>query len=543
MSAEPSTASLRPSFRLRADAPISQLGFRGLAGPLVFVATAVGFVLIGGGNLDLGPTEAKLGLSAIEPISPFGQTLGGWEPSVWVGSVLPSKLWSAVGGLKNAAIVRWPSAIAGIILGYLLCRSMRLSLCPRASALTALCWFGGLALIDRSADAGLDLIAGLGTIAALNRLLTKGSDWVAGLFAAWAFLAGGWPTLALIALASILLGRAGARLSIQMALPVLAAVVGWSAWALATTKAQVWAAALSLPLTQGSDWLMALGVIGLALPWSPIALLAFSPRVRDAWAPKGRAYVVGWGQVALASLVVGTVVPGLAPAARMSGLAGLAIVAAACWEAILSAELSPAARRWLHLSSLTIILGWTLGIGIWGTQLALAVGYYRALAIALISLAIATAVIGVASSWHGDRRGTLAGLVLVAIMLKLAHWGHHVPEWNYRHSQEPWGRAIGQWVPAGVTVHVLIGWPPDLVFAIGHPVRSLADPRLLPERPGPSPKFILLTGSEYANWQPHWPKVIPVIELEDEFGEGRVLARTEGPFSWRKAALEAKAAE
>ena len=50
------------------------------------------------------------------------------------------------------------------------------------------------------------------------------------------------------------------------------------------------------------------------------------------------------------------------------------------------------------------------------------------------------------------------------------------------------------------------------------PVRSLADPRLLPERPGPSPKFILLTGSEYANWQPHWPKVIPVIELEDEFG-------------------------
>jgi hypothetical protein len=544
MSADPSTTlGARPSLRHRADTPAGLGDLRGLLGPAVFLAAAAGFVLVGGGNLDLGPTEAKVGISAVEQIGPFGQTLGGWEPGVWVGSVLPSKIWAVLGRMNDAAIVRWPTAIAGILIGFVLCRGMRRALGPKASALTALCLFGGLALIDRSADAGLDLIAGLGTIAALNRMLTKGSDWLAGLFASWAFLAGGWPTLALIALASILLGRAGATLSFKMILPVLATIVGWSAWALASTKAQVWAAALSLPLTQGSDWTMALGMIGLGLPWSPFALLGFSPRVRDAWAPGGRAYVVGWGQIALASLVVGTVVPGLAGAARMSALAGLAVVAAASWEAVLSSDRSTAARRWLHVASLAIVVGWTVGVGIWGTYLALAVGYYRGLAMALISLAIVALFVGIASAWRGERRGTLAALVLVAISLKLAHWGHHVPEWNYRHSQAPWGRAIGQWLPPGATVNVLVGWPPDLIFAIGHPVRQLADPRLLPERPGPSPKFILLTGSEHANWQPSWPKIVPVAELQDEFGDGRVLARTEGPFSWRKAALEARAAE
>ena len=38
---------------------------------LVFLLAAAGFVLIGGGSLELGTTEAKLGLSALEPIGPF----------------------------------------------------------------------------------------------------------------------------------------------------------------------------------------------------------------------------------------------------------------------------------------------------------------------------------------------------------------------------------------------------------------------------------------------------------------------------------------
>ena len=548
MSADPKSSAQRASLRrLRADAPdaveaeAEESPGRLLGMELVFLLTAAGFVLFGGGSLELGPTEARLGLSAVEPIGPFGQALGGWEPAVWVGSVLPSRLWSVLGGVSGDAIVRWPSAVAGVVVGLFLCRSMKRTVGTRAAALLALAWFGQLALIDRSADAGVDLIAGLGTILALNRLLTKGSGWLAGLLASWAFLAGGWPPLATIALATIVLGRHGATLSIRMVIPIVVTVAGWSAWALATTKAQVWAAALSLPLTQGSAWTMALGVIGLGLPWSPIAALGLSRRVRDSWVPEGRPYVIGWSQVALASLVAGTVIPGLAPAARMTALAGIAVVAAACWDAALAGPLAIGARRWFHASNLFVTIGWSAGLLIWAGYLSVAVGYYRATAIVLIVLAIATIVVAASASWLGDRRGSLAALVLVAIALKLAHWGHHVPEWNYRHGQGPWGRAIGQWVPPRTVLYVLDSWPPDLVFAIDKTVRQVVSPLLLPDLPGPSPKFVLLTESEFENWQESWPKLVFVAKFQDEYGGGRVLARTEGPFSWRKLAIEAAA--
>jgi hypothetical protein len=545
MSADPMSSASRASLRrLRADTPDvdveeEESPGRLLGMELVFLLAAVGFVLIGGGSLELGPTEAKLGLSALEPIGPFGQSLGGWEPSVWVGSVLPSRLWSVVGGVSGDGIVRWPAAMAGIVVGLLLCRATKRAIGARAAGLLALVWFGQLAVIDRSADAGVDLLAGLGTILALNRMLTKGSGWVAGLFASWAFLAGGWPPLAMIVLATIVLGRHGATFSIRTAIPVVATVIGWSAWALLTTKAQVWAAALGLPLTQGSAWTMALGVIGLGLPWSPIAALGLSKRVRDAWISQGKPYVIGWAQVALASLVAGTVIPGLAPAARMTALAGIAVVAAACWDAVLSGPLAAGARRWFHASNLTVTLGWSAGLLIWAGYLSVAVGYYRATAIVLVVLAIATIIVAASASLVGDRKGTLAALVLVAISLKLAHWGHHVPEWNYRHGQGPWGRAIGQWVPPRTSLYILDAWPHDLVFAIGKPVRQIPSPILLPDLPGPSPKFVLLTASEYENWQDSWPKLLFVAKFQDEYGGGRVLARTEGPFSWRKLATEA----
>jgi hypothetical protein len=547
MSADPmSSASRHALRRLRADTPEVELEDeespgRLLGMELVFLLAAAGFVLLGGGSLELGPTEAKLGLSALEPIGPFGQSLGGWEPGVWVGSVLPSRLWSVVGGVTGEGIVRWPSAVAGVVVGLFLCRAMKRAIGARAAGLLALAWFGQLALIDRSADAGVDLIAGLGTILALNRLLARGSGWAAGLWASWAFLAGGWPPLAMIVLATVVLGRHGATFSFKTAIPVIATVVAWSAWALMTTKAQVWAAALSLPLTQGSAWTMALGVVGLGLPWSPMAGLALSKRIRDAWIPRGRPYVIGWAQVALASLVAGTVIPGLASAARMTALAGIAVVAAACWDAAIAGPLAVGVRRWFHASNLTVTLGWSAGLLIWAGYLSVAVGYYRATAVVLVVLAIATIILAASASLLGDRTGTLAALVLVAVSLKLAHWGHHVPEWNYRHGQGPWGRAIGQWVPPRTNLYVLDAWPPDLVFAIGKPVRQIPSPILLPDLPGASPKFVLLTGSEYENWQEEWPKLVPVAKFQDEYGGGRVLARTEGPFSWRRLAVEAAA--
>ena len=533
--ASTSAAENRPRLRLRADRPIAPIDAKSLILPAVFTATAIGFVVIGGGNLDLGPVDAKLGLSAVEPLGPFGQAFGGWEPAVWVGSVLPSRIWAAISGMQTAAIVRWPAAIAGMLIGLVLVRSLKAVLCGRAALLGMLCWFGGIGLMDRSGDLGLELVAGLGTILALNRMLTKGSDWIAGLFAAWAFLAGGWPTIAVILLASIVLGRQGATFSLKIAVPIAVAFVGWSAWALATTRTQAWVAALSLPATQGSAWTMALAVIGLGLPWSPFALFGFSRSIRAKWSPTARPFVIGWGQVALASLIVGSVVPGLASAATMPALAGLAIVAAASWDALIGPEIGRPARRVYHVLTFSIVLGWTVIVVLWGTKSALSVAAYRPLSIGLIVLAIGTTLLMIGSARNGDRRGGLIAMVLVAIGLKLAHWGYYVPESNYRRSQGPWARAVAQWVPPRWPIHVLEGWSPDFAFALEHPVRRIVDPRLLPDRPGPSPKFILLHEADFTHWQDKWPKVVKVARFEDEWGSGRVLARTEGEFRWRTA--------
>lgn len=542
MSADPTRASLstaRPSLRLRADLPSDPDETAGL-GPfaliLAFVALAGGFVVIGGGNLVLGPEEAKVGLSAVEPLGAFGQAFGGWRPEVWAGTVLPSRAWQLASGMWDEAIVRWPGAIAGILIGLVLARGVRLAVGVRPAILTALAWFGGVAMIDRSGGIGMGLVAGLGTVAALDRIVTKGSGWVAGLWAAWAFLAGGWPPLALIGLATIVLGRRGATFSYKMAIPILAAVVGWSAWALATAKAQTWAAALSLPLTQGSSWGLALEVVALGLPWSPFALLAASRGVRERWSASGRSFVSGWGQVALASLVVGTIIPGLASAARLPALAGIAVVAAAAWDSVLSGPLGVGARRWLHVFTIGVVLLWTAASLIWGGHLAMAVGYYRSVSLVLIALAVGTATLAVATTWLGDRRGSFASIVLVAVALKVAHWGYYVPETNYRHGQGAWGRAVGQWVPRGRPVYVLHGWPADFCFGVGRPVRQLVSPLLLADRPGPDPKLVLLHEAEFAHWQDAWPKVYQLARFEDEFGSGRVLARTEGAFSWKALA-------
>ena len=174
-------------------------------------------MLIGGGKLDLGPIESRLGLAAGEPFGPFGQVFGGWEPSLWPAQVAPSSLWAwGEGGTPTSASVRWPAAIAGLLAGLVLARRVH-GACSgsRTAILTMLCWFGSLALIDRSAGAGLDLIAGLATVAALDRILGRGSDWVAGLWAALAFLAAGWPPLALIALATVVIGRRGTGLTLR----------------------------------------------------------------------------------------------------------------------------------------------------------------------------------------------------------------------------------------------------------------------------------------------------------------------------------------
>src|SRR5262249_18939228 len=141
--------------------------------------------------------ESRLGLAAFEAFGPLGRTFGGWEPSVWPGQLAPSLLWAwGEGGTPTSASVRWPSAIAGVLIGLTLARRATLGLGGRAGVLVGLCWFGSVGLMDRSAGAGLDLLAGLATVTALDRLLGRGSDLVAGAWTALAFLTGGWPSVA-----------------------------------------------------------------------------------------------------------------------------------------------------------------------------------------------------------------------------------------------------------------------------------------------------------------------------------------------------------
>ena len=532
MSAEPVTAA-RPSPWTRADRPDRAPIVRRIGLWTALVALASGFVLIGGGNLDLGPIEARLGLSAGEGIGPFGQVFGGWEPALWPAQVAPSVLWAwgEAGGIPTSASVRWPAAIAGILAGLILAHRAWGRLGGSAGVLTAACWFGSVALIDRSAGAGLDLIAGLATVAALDRILARGSDLIAGLWAALAFLGAGWPPLLVIALATLVVGRREAMLTPALMAPPLVTCAAWSAWALSVTRAQVWASALALPLTRHSAWGMAVGVVALGLPWSPIAALTASRSVRDGWPALGRTWVIGWLQVTMVSLFVGTVIPGMASAARLPALAGLAVTAAACCDRAWAGALSTSARRGFQALAVSLVALWVAIVVVGGLYLGFTVPYYHRLVIVLIALAVPTGLVALASVLKADARRALLALAAVAVGLKLAHWGYYVPEWNYRRSQGPWGRAIGQWVPPRWPIYMMHTWPADLAFATGRPARQLAYPRHLAFQEGTGPRFVLLLASEFEHWPKDAPALIPMARFQDERGGTRVLARTEGEFS------------
>ena len=163
-----------------------------------------------------------------------------------------------------------------------------------------------------------------------------GSDWIAGFWASLAFLAGGWPPLV-----ADRAGRdrrsagAGSSFSLGLLLPPLVTAIVWS---VADDRH-----GLRRILGRGADpapdpsrrtWSLARSVLLLGLPWTPFALLALSRSIRGTWPAEGRAWVTGWLQAALASLIAGTFVPGLEPAARMIALAGVLVGAAACLESV-----------------------------------------------------------------------------------------------------------------------------------------------------------------------------------------------------------------
>jgi hypothetical protein len=507
------------------------------------VALAIGFVVLGGATLDLGLVESRLGLAAREGLGPLGQIYGGWEPSLWPAQVVTSQLWArAEGGTPSSGAVRWPAAIAGIVIGLGLARRMAAMLGQRAGLFMGLCWFGTIALIDRSAGGSIDLIAGLGVVAAFDRILVRGSDVWAGVFAALAFLAGGWPPLALIALATVVIGKPASTLSFRLSWPPLIAATLWSAWALTMARAEVWAAALALPLTQPPAFTLALGVMALGLPWSPLALLVLSRRLREVWPEPARGMVVGWLQVAGACLLAGSLVPGLAGAALVPGLAGLAVAAAAVCEALwtesVAGSLATGVRRIFLALAFGLALVWVaIALGE-GGYLAASVSFYRPVALLLVCLALVIGQVGLAAAWRGQPRWALGVLIAVAVCVKIAHWGVYVPEWNYRRSQGPWGRAIGQWVPPNWPIYTIHTWPADLAFATERPVRQLADARLLNYKSKARPHFVLLLPSELKNWPTSAPRLFVVRTFQDERGDERVLAHTAGSLAQARPARE-----
>jgi hypothetical protein len=493
--------------------------------------TAV-FVVLGVINFDLGPMEARLGLAAGEMLGPVGQVFGYWAPELWPAQVFPSLVLGRLeaGGRPSPAAVRWPEAIAATLAGWMIARSMSRKFGLRAGLLFGVCWFGSLAVIDRSASTGIDWIMGLAAVAAIDRLITEGSDWVTGLWAAVAFLAGGWPPLVVIALAVIVLGKSSSKLSLGLVLPPVVTFIAWSAWTMRVCSVELWAAALSLPFTRKPDWSLCVSVLALGIPWSPFSLLSVNRSVRDSWKPDGRSWLNSWSLVAVTSLIGGSIVPGLSTATRLVVFTGLMMVTALCLELAWARTLQVAPRRAFFIAFGCVLGAW-LAVMLYGTYVwNLAMPFYRPLGIIMTIVALGVGVLGMSALETRNSRRGLVTLMVIAVGLKLAHWGYYVPEWNYRYSQGPWGRAIGQWIPKKWVVYTLHDWQPDLAFFIKHPVRQLRSPYYLEYEGGPESKFVLLQDSEYENWPESAPPVKLVAKFLDQSARERILARTEGPL-------------
>jgi hypothetical protein len=497
----------------------------------ILAVMAGGLVLLGAGNLDLGPADARVGLAAGAGIGPLGQVYGNWAPDLWPGRVMLSQLSRLFEerGVATPASVLWPAALAAVAIGWLLARRLANVLGLRAGLWFGLCWFGCLGVIDHSGGTGLDFLAGLAIVAAIDRLLGHGSDWIAGLWTSLAFLMGGWPPVLLILLAVIVIGRHEARFSLRLLLPPAAAAVLWSTWTLTSAPTEVWAAAITLPFTRHPSWWLAPGVLALGMPLAPLAMLAAGRPMRDSWSTNGRQTVAGWFQTAIACALAGTIIPGLSQHAGVPALAGLLVVAATGADAAWCRSLSPSARRFLLSITFGLLLVWLMALVYGGYLWLMVFPYYRPIGIVAVILGVTIFSLVWRAIEMSDSRRAMVALVILTISIKLVHWGYYVPEWNYRYGQGPWGRAIGQWLLPNWTLHTFLDWPEDLAFAIGRPIRRLATPRHLSyEVTADQSEHVLLLESEFDHWPDDAPRLLRVATFLDPSGEKRILARTPG---------------
>jgi hypothetical protein len=533
---------------------------------IAYFGLALVFVIMGAIDLDLGPLEARLGLAAGERFGPMGQVLGYWAVDLWPAQVLPSMILAQLEplGRPTSAAVRWPAALAGILAGWILVRRMRQVMGTRGAVVLGVCWLSSLALIDRSAvivaaldllwksltgmalaersaEPGLDLILGLATLASIDLLIARGSNLVAGLWAALAFLAGGWPGLIIILLAMIVLGRKDVGFSWRLLLPPLVTAGVWSLWTYSAASAEVATGAFKLPFLQKPSWFLALTVLALGLPWSPFALLSLAPTVRRAWGPAAGQWIKGWFHAGLACLIAGTIVPGLDRAALVVALAGFAVLAAACLESAWAGTLSRSVSRVFFTFFSTVTTLW-LCITIYCAAICcVMLPYYRMLGILLALVVVGVVLLGWSALQALSYRRAFVTLFMMAFGLKLLHWGYYVPEWNYRNSQGPWARAIAQWIPKRWTLYTFHDWPADLAFFTKRAVRQLPGPHHLEYQAGPASKYVLLLPSELEYWPDSAPRISVVAKFEDQWAGERILARTAGvlppPFGPNRARL------
>ncbi len=501
---------------------------------LMNVAIAITFVIYAGNAASPGDAEARLGMAAGESFAPMGQVFGGWDAALAPGQVWISQAWAAVAGLGDGVgAIRWPSLLAALAIGAIVVRRLSLILGERAGTIAAMVVWGSLGMIDRSASLGVDALSGLAVVGAIDRLLSKGSDWVSGWWASAAFLLGDWPALALILLPAVVLGRSGAAISARLILPPIATFAAWSTWACKVSGAEVWAASQTWPLTQPNSWSQAAWVLAAGLPWSPFAMLVAWPGVRQGLGNPAWTYVKGWLQTVGVIVIAATVLPGLGLVGTVPAMIGVAVVASSCLDHLWSSATGRGQTRVAIVLALTSTLVWAAVSINAGAYLAAAQPYYRGVAFLLIILGLIAGMMGLDSAWTWSARGAIRAVFVVAVGIKLAHSGIYQPERNYRFSKGPWGRAVGQYVPEGWPIYTFHGISPALALATEHPVRQLRNEFYLKGLPGDYARFVLLTGSEFDAWPVDVPKILKVRTFEDEYGGVRVLARTEGKIHRR----------
>ena len=500
---------------------------------VALVATiALGFLIAGGAWPEPSDLEARLGLAAAEPLGPYGEVFGGYDPSLAPGVVLLGRIVTILdGGTATTDAIRWPATLAAIGFGLLLARRVASVLGSRASVFAALAAMGSIGLMERSSSLMGDALAGFAVVAAIDRALTYGSRWGSGLLAAMAWAFGGWPALAMIVVPLLAIGRPGSSASLKLLLPPIILFAGWSAWALSAARLEVWVATLTFPLTGASSWSLGPWVVAAGLPWSPIAAVVALPTFRESWSPSTRRLVFDWLKVAAVGVMAGSFVPGMAAAGSFLIAAGLVVASASVLDRAWSGAIA-SAPRWMALA-ISVVIGLAVGgVAVYaGSYLAAAQPYYRGVGIVAIGVGLALLLVTVDSGWTGASRGVVRSLLLAAIAAKVLHAGFRVPEANYRFGKGPWGRAVAQHLPPGYPLYVFHSIAPSLAFATEHPVRQLRTADYLTVQPGDGPKFVLVTESEFEHWPTDAPKVRKVRAFQDEFGGVRILARTFGPLT------------